>query len=346
MAKEITLRVEFLVQGLFPMEAFTFHNFELQTIKTDEELFEGILKDNPLYAPQHLMNATFQEGRAQNSRFLSLTNSNYTLEIDHNQDNWDKEQVNKYVQEKLRLLRDSLERELKLITNIDIALPVAIAKASNTEEFGSIFVGLISGHNSSMKVFQYTEKRKDLLSRRLSRGISMDSLDELGDKNSRFERALEFYFSSFVTSNKSISFTLLFSSLEALFNLTGKRVTHSIASATSKILFVDEAEEKNLYGKIKDFYDKRSFYIHGNEPKDITEEIEFELREIVRKAILIYWQISLTENLEDSRKLVKFIEENKQNDLNLPLKLFIKHLEDKDYKDLYNDMIGIIENKN
>lgn len=181
-----------------------------------------------------------------------------------------------------------------------------------------------------------------MLSHRLSRRISIESLEESGLKNSRFKRALEFYFNSFMASNTSVNFTLLFSSLEALFNLESDKITETIASSTSKIMFVDERVEKKIKYKMKDYYDRRSSYIHGNEPKEITEKRQFDLREIVRKVILIYWQISMTENIFDSKKILEFINDNKLTDLNLSLQLFIKHLEDGEYKDMYDDMLDII----
>lgn len=344
MSKVINLKVSFLVQGLFPLEAFDIDGFNLQTRVINEEMVSNILKDNPFYAPMSLIPAAFQEHGAKESKFLCLINENYILEINNKQNALDRKQITEYIQENLESIRGYLEKELKLITNIDINLPIAVAKAINIDEFGPVSVTLVNNNNSNINISQYTENLKNLLSRRLSRRISIKSLEELGLKNSRFQRALEFYYSSFIPFNRSIRFVLLFSSLEALFNLESKNVTASVASSTSKILFVDEKKERKISYKIRDYYDRRSYYIHGNQPKEVTEEQEFDLREIVRKVILIYWQIASTQNLADPKQIVEFLNENKQKDLTLTLQLFIKHLEDEDYKDLYNEMMEMLPN--
>lgn len=341
MTKVINFEVYFLVQGLFPLDAYTIDSFELQTIETNEEALEDILNSDPLYAPLHLIKASFQEKGAKKSHYLILACSNYPLEVQSNSENLDEEYIKRQITNKIFNLREHLEKELKLITNIDIALPVVVAKSID-EEFEAISTCLFSGYSSSISISQYDEQLKKMLSHRLSRRISIESLEKSGLKNSRFKRALEFYFNSFMASNTSVSFTLLFSSLEALFNLESDKITETIASSTSKIMFVDERVEKKIKYKMKDYYDRRSSYIHGNEPKEITEKRQFDLREIVRKVILIYWQISMTENIFDSKKILEFINDNKLTDLNLSLQLFIKHLEDGEYKDMYDDMLDII----
>ncbi len=203
MSKVINLKVSFLVQGLFPLEAFDIDGFNLQTRVINEEMVSNILKDNPFYAPMSLIPAAFQEHGAKESKFLCLINENYILEINNKQNALDRKQITEYIQENLESIRGYLEKELKLITNIDINLPIAVAKAINIDEFGPVSVTLVNNNNSNINISQYTENLKNLLSRRLSRRISIKSLEELGLKNSRFQRALEFYYSSFIPFNRS-----------------------------------------------------------------------------------------------------------------------------------------------
>lgn len=343
--KKIILEISFLVQGFFPVKNYEIHNFKLQTEKLNEELINPIFKENLFHVPFHLIDSSYQVKGEENSVFLILTNKNFIFELEETSNNLTEKQVIGFVQKRLDLvsIKNKLERELKLITNINIVLPMGVVKYhSSDEKIGTIEFGIASKNFSEMKVSNYTDDLKELLSHRLSRGISIESLDELGEKNSRFKRALAFYYDSFAPSDRSIRFTLLFSSLEALFNLTGKKVIENIAVLTSNILFVKEQEETESYKNIKGYYRKRSLYIHGNIPKEITDKDEFDLKEIVRKVILIYWQISLNRNIVKSEKIIQFIRENNENDLEIVLRLFIKYLEDKDYYELTKDMISII----
>lgn len=346
MSKKISLEVSFLVQGLFPVKNYEIDNFKLQTNTIDQDLLEPIFKEKLIYVPIHLINSSYQVKGKKDSTFLTLTNKNYIFETEENQIDLNEREVIKLAQDNLNLLdiKDNLEKELKLITNINIVLPMGIVKySSSDEDVGNISFGMITKNSSNQNIFDYTDELKELLSHRLSRGISIKSLYDLGENNSRFKRALTFYYDSFVPNDRNVRFILLFSSLEALFNLDRKEVTEKIASSTSKILFItEEEEEKEIYKKIKEYYNKRSFYIHGNNPKEITSEDEFYLRECVRKVILIYWQISLNENIRDPKKIISFVQKNNKPDLNVHLRLFIKYLEDKDYVKLHKEILSIV----
>ena len=61
------------------------------------------------------------------------------------------------------------------------------------------------------------------------------TIAELKDKNSRYKRALNFYNNSFDSSDIGVRFTLLFSSLEALFNITAENITNEVSKYASKI---------------------------------------------------------------------------------------------------------------
>lgn len=345
MTKAISLEIYFLVQGLFPLEAYSIDEFELQTLLTNEALINQILEEYPLYFPLQVVNASFQKEGDKDSYFLVLTNKHFSLELDNNLIDINKESIDQYIKEYLLRLQDRLEKELKLITNMNIALPIAIAHANKNEKHDRILLGSVSNYHSNLKVYDYDEKLKKILTHRLSRRISIKSIEELGEKNSRFQRAMDFYYSSFITSDRNISFTLLFSALEALFNLENEEitVTEAIADSTSKILFVDEKKKKKVKFKIKDYYDRRSYFIHGNEPKEITEKKEFDLREIVRQVLLIYWQISITEKITNPLEIADFITKNKEDDLDLVLQSFIIFLKDNDFKNLHSEILSLIK---
>lgn len=94
-------------------------------------------------------------------------------------------------------------------------------------------------------------------------------------------------------------------------------------------------KKKKYFFKIKDFYDKRSKYIHGNTPLIITKENEFDLREIVREVLLNYWYISMFYNIDKAEDMLIFIDNNTQNTIDLQVQLFIKALHMTNYQTFY-----------
>lgn len=139
-----------------------------------------------------------------------------------------------------------LERRLRIITNISIGLPVFKATIYDENEKFITYVGSVSHQVSLLSISNYNDKMKEILTNRLRFSILDKTIIEIEEKNSRFKRAIEFYNSSFLNNNTNIRFTLLFSSLEALFNILEEDVTFSIAKYSSKILFLSNAKEKKI----------------------------------------------------------------------------------------------------
>lgn len=72
--------------------------------------------------------------------------------------------------------------------------------------------------------------------------------------------------------------------------------------------------------------------------KTINEEIEFNLREIVRKVLLIYWSISQSIFIKEPKDVLAYLDENDRNTINLQLQIFIKMLDVKEYSEFYNEV--------
>lgn len=112
--------------------------------------------------------------------------------------------------------------------------------------------------------------------------------------NKHFSRALEFYNESFENDKLSTRFILIFSSLEAIFNLDSKHVTKKLAKYTAKLLSEDnKLEYKKIEKDIRRLYKARGKYIHGSETDCITVEDEILLRRYTRRIIIVYWYIVL-----------------------------------------------------
>lgn len=340
---KIKLYLQFLVQGLAVISGYSIRDFELREVEVDKLWIEEIIEKNPNYMPLILINSIYEK-QSNKSYYQCLVNSDFELSIENN--NICNNRINEIVATKLREIQENLERELKLITNNDIILPIGLARGHD-EEVGPISVSLYSHKTSKEKTSNYnSDKYITRLCQRLNKNISIDSLNKLGVKNSRFERSLEFYFSSFDINNISVSFTLLFSSLEALFNIDKQAIANSIANGSSKILFLDKKNEKKMFFKIKAFYDKRSRYIHGNEPDIITEENEFDLREIVRLVILMYWQISIINDFSESSEIISFINKHDKDSINPLLKSFKFIIDDCGFDEAVENILLLIESIN
>jgi len=151
------------------------------------------------------------------------------------------------------------------------------------------------------------------------------TIEKLKEKNPRYKRALHFYVNSFNSTDIGVRFTLLFSSLEALFNITAENITNEISEYASKILFLSKKQSKSSKWKIISYYNDRSRYIHGNEGFEITKEIEHNLREYVREILLIYWCISMTYNIFDAQDIKNLLDKTDKDTIDVKVQLVVKY---------------------
>lgn len=160
--------------------------------------------------------------------------------------------------------------------------------------------------------------------------------------NNNYKRALEFYNDSFESNKISTRFILIFSSLEAIFNLDTKSIEEKLARYSAKLLSEDNKEIYNLIKEnIKKLYRKRSNYIHGSKIGDITTEDEKLLREYVRKIIISYWMIASIKK-ESSKQILRYLDSDEL--LDIQIRLVITSLNSYDFKSQQYNLISIIEN--
>ena len=120
--------------------------------------------------------------------------------------------------------------------------------------------------------------------------------------------------------------------------MTGQKVKHNVSKYSSKILFESSDNEKEYYDRIFYLYSVRSQYIHGNEPIEITNEMEFELREIVREVLWLYWNISQYYEINGASDVIKFLDKNNQMTIDLQLQAFKKYLHVTNSRALYDEI--------
>ena len=130
-----------------------------------------------------------------------------------------------------------LEKKLRLITGIGITLPVV--KVNIFDDKGDLYSCMTGSipKFSNVEVRDYNDDLKKKLSDNIQLYITDDAIKELEEKNERFKKALNFYVSSFDSTAIRNRFILLFSSLEALFNISKEDITKELTEYSSKILF-------------------------------------------------------------------------------------------------------------
>lgn len=137
--------------------------------------------------------------------------------------------------------------------------------------------------------------------------------------NNNFNRALEFYNDSFDSEKISNRYILIFSSLEAIFNLDSENVTEKISRYSAKLLAEgDKQEYENVYSNVKKLYKKRCDYIHGCKTNNILDGDEKLLRFYVRKIIIAYWIIIMYSS-KSSKEILKYLDSDEKLDLQIRL---------------------------
>lgn len=326
-----------LINGLFPMEKYKIDNYIEKTGIYDEQIINCNSEDYVFYVSGYLVQSMYSPEDKNYNCYEYFENEDYIeLEVDDNIYN-DNEKLQKYYLETIVKNVSSLEKKMRLMTGLAVGLPVFRTIIYDENKNYKTRIGYFNNQSSCLKIHDYNDRSKKILQQRLNFNISDESLKELEIKNSRFGRAYTFYNQSFKPDNINIRFILLFSALESLFNIGSRRIKNDISKYGSKIQFLDSEQEKELKNKLIDYYRMRSFYIHGNMPKKITDEHEFELREIVRKTLLIYWNISINISETDPILINKYIEENDLSNVLLPIKLFIKALDIVDFSEFYKE---------
>ena len=356
MLLKIYYKNKILICGIFPMVNFNIDGYTQKTGKYDENIINADNDDFIFYSGGYLIHASYS-CKEKKGTFFEYFENDELFEYEVPDDLID----NKYEIQKLMLLETEkkirfLEKKLRLLTGFGISLPIYKTTLYDSDKKLYTYVGNINWQITNLTVDDYTLKMKRLLSERLNSTLSDSTLQELEENNVRFKRALSFYNDSFVSFDIGVRFILLFSTLEALFNLDGEDITNSVSKYTSKILFLPKNKAKSAKWKIITYYKARSDYIHGNECIDIDEEKEQNLREYVREVLLIYWNISTVYGIIDASEIKDLLDKTDTNNLALQVQLFIKYLRTapKDYRQLYkkirtnflNQNYDILTNKN
>ena len=108
-----------------------------------------------------------------------------------------------------------------------------------------------------------------------------------GHHNAKFRQMKQLYLSSYLTDDANLSFVMLSVVLEMLFG-GNNELSYRISRGAGMFLSTDREEARSLFARMKKLYDMRSKYVH--EGKRVKDEQLFELREIVRRVIVLMFE--------------------------------------------------------
>lgn len=338
--KKFKLNIKLLVYGFpFTDEHFIVDNFELKKEKIDFPSIENVMKENPFVPSGYLYNCTFQLKNDKNiyySFFDSVEDIEYSVSND-------KSKSNETIIEHFFSLNDiedlinNFKKKLRLIYNLRIIFPiykVTIFDASDK------LIGYFINYNdfpAQPGLNDYFDKEKFIKNSRT--GFNLKSFLLTEKNNAKFSRAMSLFNDSFDSSDVSIRFLLLFSCLEALFITSKKDITKKLALCTSRILLYENSEDEIvMYERIKELYDYRCKFIHGNKLKNISYDLESELREIVRCVLLIYWNLCLSR--KTSNQIIRILKNREK--IALQTRLYAKVIRSENYDEAYKESLQMI----
>ena len=332
-----------IINGLFPMKNFKIDGYSQKTGIFNESVIDKKSNDYIFYHEGYLTKSSYSVQNKEGAFYEYFENIE-PMEIEIISQIKDKKSINNELLTKINKKVKFLEKKLRLITNLKISLPMFLANVYDESKNLITSVGASDNQSSLFSISKYTIEMKELLKKRLNFYISDKTLLELEEKNIRFKRASTFFINSFIFDDISIRFILLVVVLESLFNTDGEDIIKTLSKYGSKILFLNCKERHKISKNIRNYYLIRSNYIHGNTPLPITKEIEFDLRELVREILLIYWYISTSEHIFDANNIIKFLDNKNKKNLDLNIQLFIKAIHVTNYKEFYNKINSKIRN--
>jgi len=232
---------------------------------------------------------------------------------------------------------DYLERKLRIVLNIPLLFQtVCIEFYDDNKKFLCTMQG-------DRQMFSWNRLAYNIDPKEFTNNsrfhVNFNSMQNTN--NIHFNRALEFYNDSFESEKLSNRYILIFSSLEAIFNLDAKKIKQNLAKYSAKLLAEDNHEEyKKIYSDIRKLYKKRCDYVHGLEMNNILESDEKLLRYYVRKIIIAYWIIILRTQ-KSSKEILEYLDSGEK--LDLQVRLFISTINSKNFSEQQHKLVDIVE---
>lgn len=335
----IKAKYEILCAGLFFREEITIGNFKYKIQPIDKR--KRIIESDIIYCNPLLAYCLFPTNDKQVSFAYFEYEKNFELDIEIEKFKELEEHEQVKIIDKQDLYEDifNFEKELCLKTNNCIKFPVI--KAEFYYENNQKITCMLEYSKLNIPPFLSCDREriKDKLEKqkRLAYALSPETIKNAQKKFVRFNRALKFYHSAMSINDSATAFILLMSAIESLFNIkNGTKcptceiirydVTKTVSEYVGKIL---NDTDGSIISRFKRLYTLRSNYIHGIKDIDITYEDEVELREFVRKIILIYsFIIHLNPTFNEDKNVINVIDSGNLYDekMLLFIELFVKDI--------------------
>ncbi len=310
--RRFKIKCKILVYG-FPAikNVYIVDNYELKCISINEQKIKQRVRKDSFDTSMYISFCSFCLAEDGKSYVNYFENIDYIV-IDVPDNKVNKEEIRKYIFQETNLNNQiaMLKLKLRLVLNIRILFP--IIEINICDENNTIFDKMIQYREIPITHDIYNINRK-LVEHNSHFELGINSLENLARCNEKFCRALDYFDSSFDSNSIPTRYLLLFSSMEALLgsrNSAKKNlVTSTLANRMSKILkYTTNKNVTKLYNRIITLYKIRSEYIHGSAKYKITQQNENELRQYVRKVLIIYWIYATVHKQADQFKIIKLID--------------------------------------
>jgi len=105
--------------------------------------------------------------------------------------------------------------------------------------------------------------------------------------------AYENFEESYHTENNNLAFLSLMIAVEALFNVGQHDLRYRISRSMAVLLSETVEMAEDIFTKMKEFYDKRSFLVHTGRSKDLSYEDIIGLRDYLRSSIKMIHDLNI-----------------------------------------------------
>lgn len=335
--KKMYIKYKILVNGFNPVEAYTIDGFTIKKGTFEKKMFD--MKYNPDSMEINLNMNLYLISCLNDYEKLTYNyfESNELIEIEVSnkitKNNLSKVFNNKEIIDRVT----DLEKKIRIIFNIPIL-------------FQSINIEFYDENKKYVGTYQFNRPMSDW--NRLTYNLPTNEIYNnsrfkmsynamKSTNNNYFNRAIEFYNDSFDSEKITNRYILIFSALEAIFNLDTEDVTEKISRYSAKLLAEnDEIEYTKIYKDIKTLYNKRCKYIHGSKMNNIKDEDEKLLRKYVRKIIIAYWYIILITQ-KNSKEILEYLDGNDK--LDIQVRLLISAINSNSFTEQQHRAVDIVE---
>lgn len=338
--KKVYAKYKILVNGLHTTTPYTIDGFTLKSSTFDKNMFNDKYdenKDGIDFNLNFYLESCFTDFEKLSYNYFESDNYE-EIEVS-NKVTINSKTVTRLLQSKMDIYNriNDLERKIRLILNIPLIFQIVCIEFYDEDKK---FLTVVQGNRQLSFWNRLTYKINPEEFANNSR-YGMDFNAMKSTDNNQFNRALEFYNDSFESEKITSRYILIFSALEAIFNLDTEDVTEKISRYSAKLLAEGNEEEyKQIYSDIRKLYKKRCDYIHGSKTDNILDEDEKLLRFYVRKIILAYWTIVLYTK-KTAKQILEYL--NSDEKLDIQVRLFISALNSNNFTEQQHKIIDIVE---